>query len=39
WAHLDIAGPARTTSDKHEITEGATGYGVRLLLRYLESLR
>ena len=39
WAHLDIAGPARATSDKHEITEGATGYGVRLLLRYLETLR
>lgn len=39
WAHLDIAGPARATSDKHEITEGATGYGARLLLRYLEALR
>jgi leucyl aminopeptidase len=39
WAHLDIAGPARATSDKHEITEGATGFGARLLLRYLEALR
>ncbi len=39
WAHLDIAGPARSTADKHEVTEGATGYGVRLLLRYLEKLR
>jgi leucyl aminopeptidase len=39
WAHLDIAGPARSTADKHEITEGATGYGARLLLRYLAALR
>ncbi|UZN04398.1 leucyl aminopeptidase family protein [Cellulomonas sp. S1-8] len=35
WAHLDIAGPGRSTSDKHEVTEGATGYGARLLLEYL----
>lgn len=39
WAHLDIAGPARATQDRHEITDGATGYGVRLLIRYLEALR
>ena len=39
WAHLDIAGPARATADKHEVTEGATGYGARLLLRYLAALR
>ncbi|GEK22679.1 hypothetical protein CXY01_31990 [Cellulomonas xylanilytica] len=39
WAHLDIAGPARATSDKHEVTEGATGFGARLLLRYLDDLR
>ncbi|ROS23090.1 leucyl aminopeptidase [Cellulomonas sp. PhB150] len=39
WAHLDIAGPARSTSDKHEVTEGATGFGARLLLRYLADLR
>lgn len=39
WAHLDIAGPARSTADKHEVTEGATGFGARLLLRYLASLR
>ncbi|NMR19888.1 M17 family metallopeptidase [Cellulomonas fimi] len=38
WAHLDIAGPGRSTSDKHELTEGATGYGVRLLVQYLETL-
>ena len=38
WAHLDIAGTGRATSDKHEVTEGATGYGARLLLRYLAAL-
>ncbi|MGV8977635.1 MAG: leucyl aminopeptidase family protein [Cellulomonas sp.] len=35
WAHLDIAGPARASADKHEICEGATGFGARLLLSYL----
>ena len=35
WAHLDIAGPARATSDDGELTKGATGFGVRLLLRWL----
>lgn len=39
WAHLDIAGPARSTADKHEVSEGATGFGARLLLRYLDDLR
>lgn len=35
WAHLDIAGPARSTSDEHELTKGGTGFGVRALLRWL----
>jgi leucyl aminopeptidase len=39
WVHLDIAGPARSGADKHEITEGATGFGARLLLRYLAGPR
>ena len=39
WAHLDIAGPARSTAERHEVNEGATGYGARLLLRYLTELR
>jgi leucyl aminopeptidase len=39
WAHLDIAGPARSTADRHEVTEGATGFGARLLLRWLAALR
>jgi leucyl aminopeptidase len=39
WAHLDIAGTGRADGEADEITKGATGYGVRLLLRWLESLR
>ncbi|TDC87229.1 leucyl aminopeptidase [Actinomadura sp. 7K507] len=35
WAHLDIAGPGRATSDDAEITRGATGFGTRLLLGWL----
>lgn len=37
WVHLDIAGPARADKDEHEVTRGATGYGPRLLLRWLEA--
>jgi leucyl aminopeptidase len=32
WVHLDIAGPARASSDDGELTKGATGFGVRTLL-------
>jgi leucyl aminopeptidase len=35
WAHLDIAGAARSGSDDGELTPGATGFGTRLLLRWL----
>lgn len=35
WAHLDIAGPARSSAEAHEVPAGATGYGVRLLLGLL----
>jgi leucyl aminopeptidase len=38
WVHLDIAGPARADRDEHEVTKGASGYGARLLLRWLEDL-
>ncbi|GAA3797476.1 leucyl aminopeptidase family protein [Cellulomonas soli] len=38
WAHLDIAGTGRATADQHEVTEGATGFGARLLLQYLAEL-
>ena len=37
WAHLDIAGPARAEKDQAERLRGATGFGVRLLLRWLQS--
>lgn len=35
WAHLDIAGPARSDADRGEISAGATGFGVRLLSSWL----
>jgi leucyl aminopeptidase len=35
WAHLDIAGAARSAADEGENTKGATGYGTRLLLAWL----
>ena len=35
WAHLDIAGAGRSGSDDGELTAGATGFGTRLLLRWL----
>lgn len=35
WAHLDIAGAARSGSDDGEISAGGTGFGTRLLLRWL----
>ncbi|WP_045876333.1 M17 family metallopeptidase [Pseudofrankia sp. DC12] len=35
WAHLDIAGTARSDADDAEITRGGTGWGVRTLLRWL----
>ena len=37
WAHLDIAGPARSAAARHEVPEGSTGYGVRLLLSWLSA--
>ncbi len=39
WAHLDIAGAGRTGGKQGELAAGSpTGYGARLLLRYLETL-
>jgi leucyl aminopeptidase len=37
WAHLDVAGPARSGSDNAELSRGATGFGVRALLHWLSS--
>jgi leucyl aminopeptidase len=36
WAHLDIAGPGRSDVDTGALSPGATGFGTRLLLRWLE---
>lgn len=36
WAHLDIAGVADMPKDGPYQPKGATGFGVRLLLKYLE---
>lgn len=33
WAHLDIAGPARSGKTNHYLAEGATGFGVRTLIQ------
>ncbi|WP_324652414.1 leucyl aminopeptidase family protein [Georgenia sp. H159] len=38
WAHLDIAGAGRATKARDEIPEGPTGYGARILLRWLADL-
>jgi leucyl aminopeptidase len=37
WAHFDVAGPARADGDEDEVTKGATGFGVRTFLRWLEA--
>ncbi len=39
WAHLDVAGPVYTEKEtRADLPYGATGYGVRLLARYLQAL-
>jgi leucyl aminopeptidase len=38
WAHLDIAGMATTDKDQPYCPKGGTGFGVRLLLDYLQTL-
>ena len=39
WAHLDIAGVADSPKDLPYCPKGGTGFGVRLLLHYLEGLK
>ena len=36
WAHIDMAGPAYISKPKHYNPTKATGWGVRLLLKFLE---
>jgi leucyl aminopeptidase len=38
WVHIDIAGSARSTTEEFDTTKGATGVGVRTLVRWIESL-
>lgn len=38
WAHVDIAGVADSPKDDTYRPKGATGFGVRMLVNYLESL-
>ncbi len=38
WVHLDIAGPAWINRELPYLEKGVTGFGVRLLTRYLLSL-
>lgn len=37
WIHIDIAGTAWALEDKHYLRKGATGYGVRLLINFLQN--
>jgi len=38
WAHVDIAGTARADGDYEWVKKGSTGFGVMLLVKYLEKL-
>lgn len=38
WAHIDIAGPA-TSTEQFVYSDGATGFGVRLILEYIRRNR
>jgi leucyl aminopeptidase len=37
WAHLDIAGPARSEDDDGYLTKGGTGFGVRTIVELLST--
>ena len=38
WAHVDMSAPAWAEKDDGELSRGATGWGVRTLLRFLATL-
>jgi leucyl aminopeptidase len=38
WAHLDVSGPSRSSSDEGETAKGGTGFGTRLLLGWLDGI-
>jgi leucyl aminopeptidase len=37
WAHLDIAGTGRSDAERDDLPKGGTGFGARVLLRWLEA--
>ena len=39
WAHLDIAGPARSEDDDGYTPKGGSGFGVRTLVETLTRFR
>ncbi len=39
WAHLDIAGPARSDSDDGYLSKGGTGFAVRTVVEAITSFR
>jgi leucyl aminopeptidase len=39
WAHLDIAGPARSEEDEGYLQKGGTGFGVRTLVEAVTGFR
>jgi leucyl aminopeptidase len=39
WVHFDIAGVARSEADSGENPKGGTGFGVRLLVEWLTTLK
>ncbi|RLE85183.1 MAG: leucyl aminopeptidase, partial [Thermoprotei archaeon] len=38
WAHIDLAGPAINPKEWEWMPKGGTGFGVRLLVNYLENI-
>ncbi|MEV6969949.1 leucyl aminopeptidase family protein [Hamadaea sp. NPDC051192] len=38
WAHIDMSSPSWADEPERELAKGATGWGVRTLLRFLQSL-
>jgi leucyl aminopeptidase len=39
YAHIDIAGPAWSIERKYYIDKGGTGFGIRMLVEFLKSVR
>jgi leucyl aminopeptidase len=38
WAHIDMSAPAWSEEPEGELAKGATGWGVRTLVRFLSAL-